>query len=75
MAYTLRSACAEDLEAMMVIAHEGLRPYVEALWGWDAEDQQERYRAQLNRAALRSFVLTDMTSVICRWRIARIISF
>ncbi len=30
----------------MVIAHEGLRPYVEALWGWDAEDQQERYRAQ-----------------------------
>ena len=30
----------------MVIGHEAIRPYVEALWGWDAREQEERFRAQ-----------------------------
>jgi len=33
---------------MMEIAHEGIRPYVEAIWGWEEEDQQERFRAEFN---------------------------
>ena len=29
---------------MMAIGHEGLRPYVEALWGWDQTEQESRFR-------------------------------
>ena len=46
MAYSLRAARPEDAYGMMAIAHEGLRPSIEALWGWDAEDQRERFLAQ-----------------------------
>ncbi len=42
--YTLRTAAAVDLESMMRIAHEGLRPYVEELWGWDQVDQERGFR-------------------------------
>jgi ribosomal protein S18 acetylase RimI-like enzyme len=33
-----------DLEPMMRIGHEGIRPYVEKLWGWDQADQERRFR-------------------------------
>ena len=42
--YRLRPARPDDLESLMAIGHEGLRPYVEALWGWDREDQRRRFR-------------------------------
>ena len=29
---------------MMVIGHEGLRPYVEALWGWDSALHERNFR-------------------------------
>ncbi len=48
MPYSLRVARPDDADEMMAIAHEGLRPYVEALWGWDTEDQRERFRAQFD---------------------------
>ena len=28
---------------MMRIGHEGIRPYVEALWGWNADEQERRF--------------------------------
>lgn len=37
---------------MMAIAHEGLRPYVEAIWGWDSKDHQERFRAQFEPSCI-----------------------
>ena len=33
MPYSLRPAQKSDLEPMMRIGHEGLRPYIEPLWG------------------------------------------
>ena len=42
--YSLRPATEADLEPMMEIGHEGLRPYVEELWGWDQADQERGYR-------------------------------
>jgi hypothetical protein len=29
---------------MMRIGHEGIRPYVEQLWGWDQSEQERRFR-------------------------------
>lgn len=44
MQYSLREALESDLEPMMRIGHEGIRPYVEQLWGWDQADQERRFR-------------------------------
>jgi GNAT superfamily N-acetyltransferase len=44
MQYTTRPATGDDCEAMMRIGHEGIRPYVEELWGWDQADQEARFR-------------------------------
>ena len=44
MAYNLRQAVETDLEPMMRIGHEGIRPYVEQLFGWDQADQERRFR-------------------------------
>jgi len=41
--YSLRTATDADALPMMRIGHEGLRPYVEALWGWDRADQEARF--------------------------------
>ena len=44
MPYSLRPALKSDIELMMRIGHEGLRPYVEQLWGWDQAEQERRFR-------------------------------
>lgn len=41
--YTLRPAKLEDTETMMAIGHEGLRPYVEAVRGWDQEAEEKGF--------------------------------
>lgn len=43
--YRLRPAVPADLEPMMAIGHEGLRPYVEALRGWDPAYEAQAFRA------------------------------
>lgn len=52
MSYSLRPARAEDVDEMMAIAPEGLRPYVEAIWGWDSRDHDERFRTQFEPACI-----------------------
>lgn len=41
MIFKLRPASDNDLEFCMSIGHEGIRPYVEELFGWD-QDKNER---------------------------------
>jgi len=48
MPYTMRQAESQDREPMMRISHEGLRPYVEKIWGWNQEEQEERFREHFN---------------------------
>lgn len=52
MAYALRPATMEDLEPMMRIGHEGLRPYVEALWGWDQAEHEAQFRDHFTPASI-----------------------
>lgn len=44
MVYSLRPATREDLPAMMAIGLEGIRPYVEAIWGWNQKEQERMFR-------------------------------
>ena len=43
--YELRQATPADSALVRRLKFSGLRPYVEQLWGWDADDQEERFRA------------------------------
>jgi hypothetical protein len=52
MHYTLRKARVSDCEPMMRIGHESLRPYIEQLWGWDAEDQQRQFRVHFESESI-----------------------
>jgi len=45
MHYELRQATPADIQLVRDLKFSGLRPYVEELWGWDAHDQEERFRA------------------------------
>ena len=45
MNYSLRPATALDLVPMMQIGHEGLRPYIEAIRGWDQEAEAAGFKA------------------------------
>lgn len=42
--YSLRGATDADLEPMMRIGHEGLRPHIEALRGWDQAEHEAGFR-------------------------------
>jgi GNAT superfamily N-acetyltransferase len=42
--YTLRPAAGADFEFMRRVGHEGLRPYIEAVTGWDEAYHTERFR-------------------------------
>ena len=44
MRYSMRQAEFEDREPMMRISHDGLRAYVEEVWGWNQDEQEERFR-------------------------------
>jgi predicted acetyltransferase len=43
--YELRPALPEDRALVRELKFSGLRPYVEALWGWDDADQERRFGA------------------------------
>lgn len=42
--YSLRPATESDLEPMMRIGHEGLRPHVEPLQGWNEAEHEAGFR-------------------------------
>jgi len=44
MQFSLRPASPDDLEPMMTIGHEGIRPYVEELFGWNQSEQELQFR-------------------------------
>ena len=48
MPYELRCAEAGDMELLMRIGHEGIRPYVQEVWGWDQADQERRFAASFD---------------------------
>jgi ribosomal protein S18 acetylase RimI-like enzyme len=41
--YTLRQATDPDFGFARRVKQEGLRPYVDAVWGWDQADQDRRF--------------------------------
>jgi GNAT superfamily N-acetyltransferase len=53
MRYSLRQALESDIEPMMRIGHDGIRPYVEQLWGWDQADQELRFRENFDLARIK----------------------
>ena len=53
MPYILRQAVESDIEPMMRIGHEGIRPYVEQLWGWDQADQERRFRENFDLTRIK----------------------
>jgi ribosomal protein S18 acetylase RimI-like enzyme len=57
--YSLRPAFDSDLEAMMRIGHEGIRPYAEQLWKWDQADQERRFREGFDLATIRIVQIDD----------------
>src|SRR4030095_11388857 len=57
MSYSLRPAVESDVESMMRIAHEGIRPYVEQLWQWDQADQERRFREAFDVTATNIVVV------------------
>jgi ribosomal protein S18 acetylase RimI-like enzyme len=59
MPYRLRPAIESDLEPMMRIGHEGIRPYVEQLWVWDQADQERRFRESFDLATIRIVSIQD----------------
>lgn len=42
--YVLRPATAADYDFLYQLHRNTIRPYVEATWGWDEADQQERWQ-------------------------------
>jgi GNAT superfamily N-acetyltransferase len=58
MPYNLRPAIESDLDLMMRIGHDGIRPYVEQLWQWDQADQERRFREGFDLATI-SIVRVD----------------
>lgn len=37
----------------MRIGHEGIRPHVEAVWGWDQAEQESRFRGGFDEQTIR----------------------
>ena len=58
MRYSLRPARIDDLEPMMAIGHEGIRPYVEAVRGWDEAEEERGFAAHFV-PDLISIILVD----------------
>jgi GNAT superfamily N-acetyltransferase len=47
-AYTLRQATNRDFAFMRDTKLNGLQPYVEALWGWNRQQQEELFSARFD---------------------------
>lgn len=58
MHYTLRPATLADLEPMMAIGHEGIRPHVEAIRGWDELEEERGFRRHFTPDSI-SIVMVD----------------
>lgn len=43
MSYSLREATPEDIDFARGVKLEGLRPYIEKLWGWDGELEERHF--------------------------------
>ena len=56
--FSLRQATAEDRDRLYAIHREGMRPYVEQVWGWDEDFQRERFRRGFDPGATQ-VVLAD----------------
>lgn len=43
MSYSLRGATPEDIDFAKHVKLEGLRPYIEKLWGWDGATEERQF--------------------------------
>jgi GNAT superfamily N-acetyltransferase len=43
VSYSLREATPEDTDFAKCVKLEGLRPYIEMLWGWDDETEERQF--------------------------------
>jgi len=59
MNYSLRSALESDLESMMRIAHEGLRPHLEPSSGWDEQSHQEAFKRHFEPTKISIILIDD----------------
>jgi ribosomal protein S18 acetylase RimI-like enzyme len=48
--YSLREATPEDFDFARGVKLEGLRPYIEKLWGWDDEAEERQFRENFDPA-------------------------
>jgi ribosomal protein S18 acetylase RimI-like enzyme len=46
-----------DRDTLYQIHRSAMRSYVDAVWGWDEEDQQQRFRTYVNGAGLQAIVV------------------
>jgi hypothetical protein len=55
--YSLRPATAQDLEPMMAIGHEGIRPHVEAVREWIPETEEQGFRDHFTPELIKIIVV------------------
>jgi ribosomal protein S18 acetylase RimI-like enzyme len=48
--YSLREATKDDFDFARGVKLEGLRPYIEKLWGWDDETEERQFRENFDPA-------------------------
>lgn len=51
MSYSLREATPEDIDFALGVKLEGLRPYIEKLWGWDGKLEERHFLETFDPAA------------------------
>jgi len=55
--YRLRPATEQAFDFMLEIKLDGLRPYIEQLWGFDYDEQRARFRDNFDAAESRIIVV------------------
>jgi len=61
-AYTLRPATDADFQFMCDTKLDGMRPYVEAVWGWDRAQQEQIVRRKFDPDRSRIVVVDGIDS-------------
>jgi GNAT superfamily N-acetyltransferase len=51
VSYSLREATPEDFDFARDVKLEGLRPYIEKLWGWDDDAEERHFRETFDLSA------------------------
>ena len=59
MKITYRPATENDYKFCLTLHHQGMRPYVEPLWGWNDEFQNPRYQRLWQPANIEIIKLDD----------------